>query len=235
MSCLTGNCSGVTCRPDVISPHMPPRNGGWTLRGYPDFVPENFRSRYGSNPVWQGNTHTDVIGAFTSVMKANGVPVDKAALCLWANEQWCQADPSRCNNARSREVRLAARRNESLIASKMQWAKSFWRVWNVAMSDHGRPEESAFYIVGVFIEAARHLISGNAGCANCKKHFEELLVEYPPERITNYQQARVWLWRVHNASRENLTPTAYYDIAKIYGWDLLSDEDLSEVIEGLRV
>lgn len=237
MACV-GCGTTNTCDPDIQSPHIAIK-GGWGLSGWPPFVSDAFKANYQSstgiaNPSWPGNTHTDVLNAIKQVLNANSVSIDHETLCSWANEQWCQRDPGRCLSSGSKDSTLAAQRNASLIGDSMQWATPFWRIWNVAVSDNLRHETEALPIMERFINLAKYLVTGDAGCSRCYEHFTQLLEIYPVERIGSFKQARVWLWRIHNESRENKKPTPYYDIAKIYGWDLLSDEEIFEIINQLR-
>jgi hypothetical protein len=231
MGCLDGNCAGQICKPDLISPHMPPRRSGWKLVGYPEFVPELFRAKYGANPTWNGNTPDQVMQNITFVLKTNGVKIELAMLCQWANEQWCAADPDRCRVARSKDSKLAAQRSYALVGETMQWATPFWQVWNVGVSDTNRENLYARPTMEGFIETALHLVNGQNGCPKCAKHFSELLLAYPPAKINTWVQARVWLWRVHNESRDSKRVVPYYEIAKIYGWDLLEDAEVLRIIE----
>jgi hypothetical protein len=231
MGCLDGNCSGQICKPDLISPHMPPSRSGWRLVGWPDFVPEIFQAKYGYSPTWNGNDHSQVIQQIIHVLKSNGIAVDTEALCQWANAQWCAADPDRCRGSKSTDSKLGAQRNSALIGTTMQWATSFWRVWNVAVTSTVRADSEALPLMEEFIEIGRSLVAGRSGCQKCAKHFESLLIAYPPVKIRTWRQARVWLWRVHNESRDSKKVVPYYEIAKIYMWDLLEDVEVLRIIE----
>ena len=230
MGCLDGNCSGETCKPDLISPHIPPKGSGWRLVGWPDFVPSSLRSTFGENPTWGGNTHQQVIESIRQVLRRNGVAIDKAALCRWANDQWCAADPQRCVKARGTSETIEAKRSGGFFGSQMLWATPFWRLWNVAVSDANPDPAGVQSVMGGFIAQARHLLAGDSGCSKCAGHFEELLSAFPIDRVQTWNQARVWLWHVHNSSRDSGKVVPYGEIAKIYGWEALGDAEVSRIV-----
>lgn len=233
MGCLDGNCSGQTCKPDLISPHIPPAKVGWRLVGWPDFVPDSLRSTYGENPTWEGNTHQQVVDGIRRVLKTNGVKIDAGALCRWCNDQWCAADPARCQKIRGKVDSIETQRSRGLFGSQMLWATAFWQLWNVAVSDSDRPESEIQSVMGGFIAQARHLLSGDSGCTKCAEHFEELQSAYPVAKVTTWRNARVWLWHVHNSSRDSGKIVPYADIAKIYQWEPLSDSHVAEIVTSL--
>lgn len=233
MGCLDGNCPGSTCKPDLISPHIPPAKVGWRLVGWPDFVPDSLRSSYGANPTWEGNTHQQVIDAIRNVLKTNRVKIDSGALCRWANDQWCAADPVRCQKVRGKVESIEVQRSRGLFGSQMLWATSFWQLWNVAVSDANRPEHEVSGTMERFVEIARSLLSGDSGCTKCAEHFEELQAAYPIEKVTTWRQARVWLWHVHNSSRDSGKIVPYGDIARIYQWETLTEPQVAEIVASL--
>lgn len=234
MGCLDGNCEGQICKPDLISPHMPPKRTGWKLVGWPDFVPDAFRDKFGHSPVWNGNDHSQVIQQIVHVLKSNGIAVDNDALCQWANAQWCAADPARCRSSQPKGSKLMAEKNRGLVGDTMQWATAFWQLWNVAVSDRNRPDSQVRATMEGFIETARHLLTGQSGCSKCARHFGELLEAYPVEKAGTWREARVWLWNVHNQSRDSKKIVPYVKIAEIYGWDSLPAAEVAQIVEALK-
>lgn len=232
MGCTS--CGIRNCKPDLISPHIPPRGVGWRLVGWPDFVPDSLKNRVGQNPTWDGNHPNVVIDKIRNFLKVNGVKVESVKLCQWANEQWCAADPDRCKKANTEASRLAQQRKDGYAADPMDWATPFWKVWNVAVSDSTRPDNEARAVIDLFVDAARVLVSSQLGCHTCAAHFEKLLEEYPTGKIDNWTEARVWLWRVHNESRDNKKTVSYAEIASIYGWEELTDEQVLAIVNDLR-
>lgn len=233
MGCLDGNCSGEICKPDLRSPQFPPALVGWILVGWPDFVPVKFRELLGGDSkTWGGNTHRDVIAEIVRILKANSIPVDKAALCAWANEQWCAADPTRCKSTRTLSVNLEVARHAGLVDEQMAWATPFWKVANVAVSSQ-RPDAEARGAIEYLVTIASLMLAGEFGCVKCKEHFTLLQSQFPPERITSWREARVWLWHIHNASRDSGKVVFYSDIAKIYGWGALTEAEISQTISAL--
>lgn len=231
MGCLDGNCTGSVCKPDLVSPHFPPAKVGWRLVGWPDFVPAHFRKTYGENPVWHGNTSDGTVNEIVSVLKSNRIKIDKAALCAWANAQWCAAAPDRCKSAQSKGSRIASQRKAGLVGEAMLWATPFWRIWNVAFSDSNRDPSEIGPTLDAFVAIARHLVSGDHGCWKCEKHFRELLETYPPGKVSTWRNARVWLWRIHNESREHGRTAPYVEIATIYGWEELENAEVMRIVE----
>lgn len=233
MSCLTGNCGGEKCKPDLIPQHIPPAKVGWRLSGWPAFVSSSLRSTFGENPTWEGNSHSSVLDGIRHVLKSNGVKIDNGALCRWANDQWCAADPVRCQKVRGKVESIEVQRSRGLFGSQMLWATAFWQLWNVAVSDSNRSEEDVQFVMRDFVEIAKHLLSGDSGCTKCAEHFPELLAAFPIEKVTTWRQARVWLWNVHNQSRDSGKIVPYADIAKIYQWETLTEPQVAEIVASL--
>ena len=233
MGCLDGNCSGVTCKPDLVSPHFPPKVNGWRLVGWPDFVPVKFRELLGGQSVtWEGNTHTSVINSILRILKANKVAIVKEELCAWANAQWCASDPDRCRSMSSSSARLELQRQSGLVANEMLWATPFWRLANVSVSSP-QPDSEARGMIELLATQAKALLAGEFGCSKCAAHFDLLSAKYPTDRILTWKQARVWLWQVHNESRDSGKVVPYSEIATIYGWEQLTDSEIAAIILSL--
>lgn len=233
MGCFDGNCSGEICKAEIRSPQFPPALVGWKLIGWPDFVPVKFRELLGGDSkTWEGNTHKDVIAEIVRILNVNSIPVDKTALCAWANEQWCAADPTRCKSSRTPNARLEVQRRAGLVDEKMAWATPFWKIANVAVSGD-RPDAEARGAIEYLVTIASLMLNGEFGCVKCKEHFALLQSQFPPDRIMTWREARVWLWHVHNASRDSGKVVSYSDIAKIYGWESLTDAEISQILSSL--
>lgn len=210
------------------------------MTGWPPETPQHFRDVWHSHngaalPRWEGNSAQEAFDSIFQLLNvANGISLDRSEVCAWANEQWCQRDPSRCRTSSSQDLRLVAQRNASYVGDSMQWATPFWKMWNAALIDgEGREDGTPAGVMGMFVNVALWLVSGSLGCVDpCFKHFKQLLEQYPVENIGSWRSARVWLWRVHNESRSSGRTVPYYEIAKINSWEQLTDEEIHEIIEG---
>lgn len=241
MGCTSPSGCHSGCK-SPLRPKNEPPPGGWKLYGWPDFVPAEFIAKWeytNGRALWHGNSVTETLGLITRVLNSNPEvpPYSRIELCDWAREQWCAAAPDRCLSSGA-NLKLAKQRRSHNVLEAMAWAPEFWRSWNLAVSDQEKSEAEAQGIMHNFCAIAVSMLSGSYGCADCLDHFLGFVGEHPIERIHSFRQARVWLWRVHNESKKDISgfqPIKYGVIADIYEWDHLTDSEVLEVIAQLQV
>lgn len=200
-------------------------------------MPVEFQHKYESThgpPIWHGVNPSGSIGLLTRVLDSNPEipPYTQGEVCAWAQAQWCAAAPDRCK-ASSKKLKASAAKKAHNVFEAMDWAPEFWRTWNVAVSDFDKADDQAQNIMTSFVEAAFQMLTGSFGCPECLDHFRGFVNAFPLENIFNFRQARVWLWKAHNDSKSEIpgfVPVPYSQIALIYDWELLSDAEVSQVI-----
>jgi len=139
----------------------------------------------------------------------------------WADAQWCAADPDRCQ-------KRTMSSNET--SHPMWWAKHFWPTWNAALIDTVHPVA----LNQAMVLVATSLVRGEDGCEKCARNWDRHLVEFPYEKAQDMDTARVWLWHIHNLTRQDKAPTPYSTIAKRYSWKPFSPAELKEIITKLK-
>lgn len=221
MSCLSGDCGSWS--PPIITPEIPIR-GGWYLIGLPPCVPENL-SKHHVNRRFTGSTHNEAIASVAKILRNNDVQsCGLTELREWATNQWVGRDPKRSKypNACSPEF---------IDFSKE--AKKFWENWNRRFSDQ---EQDLGLLMAAFIADAKSFIaSPKFGCPDyCAKNFPKHLEAYPPENVATMLHAQVWLWKIHNLTREGMHPTPYGDVARKFQWPVMADVLVAEYLKELE-
>lgn len=195
-------------------------------------MPDDLAAMMPEDEVWKSGDQGFMgpVNKITSFLQKNSVAVDDelmAEIWEWANAQWCAKDPKRC-----RGKKVSKRPAEKVgTPTQMHWAGGFWTVWNAAIS---APVADPVQLNQRFIWLAWTNLSGPWGCRRCAKHFRLHLADFPVERGDDITKARVWLWHVHNLTRENLKPVPYAVIAKRYGWADLTDAELAAILKDLK-
>lgn len=239
MGCTSPSGCNSGCKSPLIPHHIPPEDG-WILEGWPKFVPDAFREKYESTygeAVWHGYNIADTLGQLNQVLNNNPeIPAyTRDEVCEWARAQWCENAPNRCK-ANTAPLQASKQKQSHNVSEPMDWAPEFWRTWNVAVSDYDKGDEEAGCLMNNFVQIAVSMLSGSYGCADCLDHFLLFVRDHPVERIHSFKHARVWLWRAHNQSKSDISgnvPVPYGVIASIYDWELLTDQEVLEVISEL--
>lgn len=223
-------CTGCTdsWTPTIKQPYYPPK-GGWGVVGIPPGTPAETAALMSGNERWEGGTgqhgyEKPIQLIIQWLQREQNVTVTQALesqIREWANAQWCAKDPGRCTKKTL---------NGSTAIRPMAWAESFWKTWNSALVDTIHPVT----LNQSMILVATGLIRGPDGCERCARNWDRHLVEFPYERADTLEKARVWLWHVHNLTRENKTPTPYEKIAKKYAWKSLTEAQLQVIISELK-
>lgn len=232
---------GAHCRelwtPAIIRPKNPPRSG-WRLIQ----LPETLRAQYGF--AWESRRKTTVESGHAAVeeavgfLRVNGLPTTTELRIMLqdaANEQYCASDPNRCNAKAKISKAQAARKEQAKVTARtqMMWAGGFWITTNIlAAGNFPNPGQ----VFGTMANYALELLSTPAGCEHCRGHWERILDYAPPEqKILSMDHARVWLWRVHNATREDKDPTPFKKVAIAWKWPVLSDEQVSALTHEMNI
>lgn len=213
--------------PDIIPKNTPPK-GGWGLVGIPPGTPDAVAVLMPQDERWGGDGYSGPINRVVKFLLNQGVtitPALEAEIWEWANAQWCAKSPDRCRGKKQ------SRRTAQEIGhpTPMHWAVGFWQAWNAALAGNADP----IRVNQSMVMMAKTLIRGPYGCAKCSKHWEENLAAFPVDRAQDITQARVWLWHVHNLTREGLRPTPYNQIARVYQWQELGKEELKLILAEL--
>lgn len=94
------------------TPHRPPKRGtiqgvnlaGWELVGLPPWFPESIAEKLPTPMKWSGNQATDGLSEIGNLLKTNGYKIsgeELESMRAWANQQWCERDPDRCQVTQS--------------------------------------------------------------------------------------------------------------------------------------
>lgn len=214
--------------PSIIQPYTPPK-GGWGLVGVPPGTPSETAALMTGEERWDGGTgqhgyNKPIQLIIQWLEREQGVDVDKALLNQihdWADAQWCGRDPDRCKKKTLSSAHML---------HPMWWAKHFWQTWNAALIDtlHPVAANQAMVLVGTA------MVRGADGCEKCSRNWDRHMAEYPYQKATTLDTARVWLWKIHNLTRQDKAPTPYSTIAKRYGWKLYSDSELKAIVAQLK-
>lgn len=222
-------CGSMNFTCELVPNYYPPRAlGGWQLIGVPPGTPELVAALMEEGKKWKGQTFNEPVNKVLQFLQSQGVETTTAveqAVWAWANAQWCAKDPPRCPK------KLVSARAEGEVGKPipMSWAGDFWETWNLALSSPGDP----VLINRSFIFAAGILLSGPHGCPDCARNWPRHLAEWPYQLADDQLKARVWLWHVHNLTREGQKPTSYNLIAARYGWTQLPSSALTAVLNSL--
>lgn len=233
MGCGSGNC-GSAYRWSIRHLERPVK-GGWAINTLPASIAnDDLIWGWNSRPKKPIRSPDGAVSEMKNYLRANGVTVSKALLAEIAeiaDAQYCQAEPNRCARSSKRSA-MAAR---ALTATQtavgqpvMAWAARFWATVNVLIaSDYQKPNEVANRAALMALD----LVAGNEGCAHCVEHWSGLLAAAPPlEVIESNDDMRVWFWRAHNISREGREPRPFYEVAREWKWNIISDEQVGNAV-----
>lgn len=220
MSCLDGDCGGWN--PPIITPEIPIK-GGWALYGLPDGAPERLASHY-RNHKFNGSNHEQVLKNIIKVLRANSVDLRIEDIRKWATEQWLARDPNRSKYGKGVVPDIPNFRDE---------AKKFWEGWNRRFSDI---DSNVPLLIEAFVADAKSFISSpKFGCPDvCAKNLPAHLEAFPPENVHTILHAQVWLWKIHNLTREGLSPTDYGSVARKFKWPVMANAQARAYTEELR-
>jgi len=149
---------------------------------------------------------------------------DIAVIRNHARLQYCTAEPSRCKGNRTAFKQVTGKSD----APDLPFARNLWQTINAALATD---TEVPVYLSVQLAALASHLIHGKDGCEKCGEHWEEILSHTPPsESIKSMDDARIWWWSVHNATREGKGETPYLVVARSWKWPELSAEAIMEAV-----
>jgi hypothetical protein len=142
-----------------------------------------------------------------------------------ADAEYCARQPERCRQKAETTSDPVAM---SAADTSMAWARRFWETVDIALaSDYADPVK----VVEQWVAMADTLLRSNVGCDKCLEHFTTLLSLAPPATvIKSMEHARVWTWRVHNASRQGKAPVSFWEVATTWKWPEISADRIQELL-----
>lgn len=211
----------------VVRPYEPPPSG-WTLRELPPFITEErLRWAWRQRQISQNNSPEAAINEVSSFLRQNGLPFtasNKWDTSEFADNYWCSLAPSRCSPRPQTEAEPQSTVPiMELPKTTMTWAGRYWALTNTMFaSDWDNPAEELDRIARVGLTLTR----SDAGCKECHEHWKGLLEAFPPlSCVKDSADARCWLWRAHNFSRQGKPPTPLQDVVRGWQWPAISPQD----------
>ncbi len=119
-------------------------------------------------------------------------------------DQWSRPEPWRCRGYDP---------DAEPKGPTLPWAKKMWESANAALVAPEDPVKTLKDLVDTLTKR----INGPDGCSKCAGHWDEYLKTHPVD-ATNLEEARLWLWNAHNATREGKTPVPFDEIAQKFQW-----------------
>jgi hypothetical protein len=231
---------GANCReiwkPELIRSNRPPR-GGWRIEELPLDLQPQFQFAWEARKKGQVDSGHNAVEEAISFLKVNGIKVTseiRSSIQEAANDQYCKNDPSRCTKKAKHSPQAVDQRQVTQAArTQMMWAGGFWITTNIlAAGNFPNPAE-------VFDRMARYaldLLATPAGCEYCHGHWRLILEHCPPtECIKSMEHARVWLWRAHNATRDNKAPIPFQKVAHAWKWPAITDIRLEALLTEMNM
>lgn len=230
MSCASGNCGNAFAWGiDRIQRGV---RGGWPIQTIPDvywspareFTWRNRREQRIDGPdqavselkrflLQQGQTITDE---------------DVAIIREHALSQYCASEENRCRHRKKNKAEKAA----EAAGPDLPWAKEFWRSANTAIA----ADDKAIPALKAVVAMATILINGPEGCPKCALHWQKILeTSNPDEIVKSADDARIWIWSAHNASREGKPEMPYTTIARMWKWPPLTADALKEAVTRMHL
>lgn len=233
---MSGMSCGTHCRETwkapLRRPNRPPK-GGWAINQIPLLIQQQAALQF----AWESRKPRAVSSAHEAVeemisfLRVNAVTVTTQIREQIQNEaalQYCAAEPTRCSMIKSAAPGHQPVKASQAARAQMMWAGGFWITANILAAGTFPNPGATFDRMAWY---ALDLLSTPAGCEHCHGHWTRVLEYAPPlERITSMAHARVWLWRAHNASREERAPTPFKKVAQAWKWPELSDAQVDELL-----
>lgn len=231
---------GVNCRevwkPELTRPNRPPR-GGWRLETLPPQVVAQYQFAWEARKKGTVDSAHNAVEETVSFLRTQGVQITtelRTAIQDALNDQYCANDPQRCTKKAKHSPAAVSRRVPAQLArNQMMWAGQFWITANILAGGNFPNPGATFDRMAWY---ALDLLSTPQGCEHCHGHWTRVLEYAPPlERITSMEHARVWLWRAHNASREEKKPIPFQKVAEAWKWPDLSDARVNELLTEMKM
>lgn len=207
----------------------PPR-GGWKIVTLPArFEDRDLRFAWEARKPRINGDHKSAVEEMATFLRKNGHKDNKELrreILEHGERQWRAREPHRF--AKNSALSSAQQKPKTAATRKMGWARNFWETSNALLaSDLDDPLGALLAIVHI----GKNLVKGKTGCEHCAEHFARLMAKYPPTKTNgSIRHARVWLWRIHNASREGLPPTPYAQIALAWNWPRLTPVEIHGIL-----
>lgn len=205
-------CAHPGCKPaadtfQLKGPAGKPPQTGWALLELPieDSAIKSAWQTY--RTVASGPT--DAVYQAEKFLKVNGIEGMKAVLESYAVDQWCRPEPWRCRGY-DPDAPVATHPN-------LPWAKAMWEDSNKALND-SVDDADAPATLGALVQNLTSAIEGPEGCPKCAGHWSQYLKGHPPV-VAGLAEARQWLWKAHNHTREGKVPVPFEEIAAKFNWN----------------
>ena len=204
-------CSHPGCRPSAQHFQLrgaagKPPEGGWSLRDLPVGDDTIKAAWVAMNKEASGSV--DAIFQAEKFLKTNGVENVRPVLEEYAVDQWCRPDPWRC-----RGYNPDAPLSEG---PRLPWARAMWESSNEQLNDSVADTDAGATLYAI-VENLTTAIEGPQGCPKCAAHWQDWTTSNPPV-VHSLSDARVWLWKAHNHTRENKAPVPFEEIALKFSW-----------------
>lgn len=205
--CQFALCRGIPKFQLKYGPLGQPPEGGWKIQSLPDEA-ESLRFAWAAHPDVPENPESAFI-TLLDFLALNGF--SSPEITKWAYtagpRQWCSVHPERCDKKWRPEKAGKTR--------FFPWARKVWEDFNNALHD-GQDDVRRALEINTAIATA--LISSPSGCPHCSTHWTQVLSENPPPLDGTLAEARQWLVKVHNLTREGHDPVPFETIAAKFNW-----------------
>lgn len=214
-------------------PQRPPK-GGWSIRTLPPSITDqriiwSWENRTNNRKCHNAN---DAVNEVMDYLRVNGIEdlvVDGKSLRRQvqysADAEYCARQPERCRQKAETTSDPVAM---STADTSMAWARRFWETVNIMLASDYQDHVG---LVTQWTAMADTLLRSNVGCDKCLEHFTTLLSLAPPATvIKSMEHARVWTWRVHNASRQGKAPVSFWEVATTWKWPEISADRIQELL-----
>lgn len=203
--------------------------GGWALKSVPSSVTTDELQFAWASVKRSASSPNAAVKQMEQFLRINGIDITpelSLEIMEQADMQYCSAEPSRCP---SRLIKRSPAMKVSEGRPDLPWARGFWEAFNVLVATDQPDPATA---VDRMALTALALISGVAGCQKCADHWRSVYDAAPPmTTIQSNNDARVWVWRAHNISRQRQQPVPFEVIARKWQWAPLTDGEVADAVQ----
>lgn len=211
--------------------------GGWLL---PYQVPERPQDRLTIDPAKDPAVAANpklIVETFIKWRVDNGLPANEDEVWAFCNAEWCRRDPQRCMmQTEEQKAAVEAAERVRRVLRPTDWGPWIWQYLNT----FGVHFDKALFEAA--ITQARAILNPSlkeknhfSGCALCSEHFADVLRSFPIERVTTREECAVWVWNAHNlaSGHANNPRQPFLKIARRFGWTILEDNEVNEILSRL--
>lgn len=207
--------------------------GGFSIRTLPDALSSPARQF-----SWENRKPKDVqapeeaVAEMRKFLSFQGHEVTNDELNLireHARAQYCSSEIGRCPPPKKNKAQKAA----EAAGPNLPWASGYWKTANMVLAEDA---DDPVRVVASLMLIATTLITGKDGCEKCASHLAQILgaVDYR-ELIKSSNDARIFWWVFHNATREGKPETPYVTIAKAWKWPELTPDVIKEAVTRMNL